>query len=51
MVRCALCGRKINDPTECIVYQDYEFDKVTCLYIYKKLSFIYDIEIIDIIES
>mgnify|MGYP006170371189 CR=1 FL=1 len=28
MVRCALCGRKINDPTECIVYQDYKFDKV-----------------------
>ena len=50
MVRCALCGREINDPTKYIVYEDYNFDKVTCLYIFKKLSYIYDIEIVDLIQ-
>ncbi|HJR85799.1 MAG TPA: hypothetical protein VJ772_10595 [Nitrososphaeraceae archaeon] len=51
MVRCALCGREISDPTKCIVYEEYNFEKVSCLYIFKKLSYIYDTAIVDIIES
>jgi len=51
MIKCALCGRKISDPTECIVYEEYKFDKVGCLHIYKKLSFIYDTAIVDILHS
>lgn len=51
MVRCALCERQISDPTECIIYDGYRFDRVTCLHIFKKLSFIYEKAFIDIIES
>jgi len=51
MIKCALCGRKISDPTECIVYESHKFDKETCLHIFKKLSFIYDIGIVDILHS
>lgn len=51
MVRCAVCGRQINDPAECIIYENFEFDKVACLYIFKKLSFIYGIKIVDIMKS
>jgi hypothetical protein len=50
MVRCSLCGREISDPTKCIVYEGYNFDKESCLYIFKKLSYIYDTAIVDIIE-
>lgn len=50
MIKCALCGREIIDPTECIVYENHKFDKVTCLYIFKKLSFIYDAAIVDILD-
>ena len=50
MVRCSLCGREVSDATECIVYEGYKFDKVTCIYIFKKLIFIYGTEIIEIIE-
>jgi hypothetical protein len=51
MIKCALCGREISDPTECIVYENYKFDKVACLYIFRKLSFIYDTAIVDILDS
>ena len=51
MIKCALCGREISDPTECIVYENYKFDKVACLYIFKKLSFIYNTAIVDIVDS
>jgi hypothetical protein len=51
MVRCALCGREIIDPIQRIVYEGYDFDKISCLYIFKKLSYIYGIAIIDIVRS
>lgn len=51
MVRCSLCGREISDPTKCIVYEGYDFDKESCLYIFKKLRYIYETAIVDIIES
>jgi hypothetical protein len=51
VVRCALCGREITDPTKCIVYEKLLFDRPTCLDIYKKLRFIYENAILDIIET
>ena len=51
MIKCALCGKEISDPTECIVYENYKFDKVACLHIFKKLSFIYDIAIVDSLDT
>jgi len=51
MVRCALCEREIYDPTDCIIYDGYRFDRITCLNIFKKLSFIYEEAFIDIIKS
>jgi len=51
VVRCALCGREIIDPTKCIVYEKLLFDRSTCLDIYKKLKFIYENAILDIIET
>jgi hypothetical protein len=50
VARCALCGRDIIDATECIVYEKLLFDRPTCLGIYKKLKFIYDVAILDIVE-
>ena len=51
VARCALCGREIIDPTKCIVYEKFLFDRSTCLDIYKKLRFIYENAILDIIET
>jgi hypothetical protein len=51
VARCALCGREITDPTKCIVYEKLLFDRSTCLDIYKKLRFIYENAILDIIET
>ena len=51
MVRCVLCEREIYDPTDCIIYNGYRFDRVTCLNIFKKLSFIYGEIFIDINKS
>jgi hypothetical protein len=51
VARCALCGRAIIDPTKCIVYEKLLFDRPTCLDIYKKLRFIYENAILDIIET
>jgi hypothetical protein len=51
MIKCALCGRKISDPTECIVHEKYKFDKIACLHIFKKLRFIYETAIVDILDS
>jgi hypothetical protein len=51
VARCALCGRAIIDPTKCIVHEKLLFDRFTCLDIYKKLRFIYENAILDIIET
>ena len=51
VARCALCGREIIDPTKCIVYEKLLFDRPTCLDIYKKLRYIYENAILDIIET
>ena len=51
MVRCVLCEREIYDPRNCIIYDGYRFDRVTCLNIFKKLSFIYEEAFIDIVKS
>jgi hypothetical protein len=51
MVKCTLCGRQVSDPTECIIYERYTFDRSTCLWIFKKLSFIYGTPFIEIMES
>jgi len=51
VARCALCGRDIIDPTECIVYEQLLFDRPTCLGIFKKLKYIYDVAILDIMET
>ena len=51
VARCALCGREITDPTKCIVYEKLLFDRPTCLDIYKKLRFIYENAILDIMET
>ena len=51
VARCALCGREITDPTKCIVYEKLLFDRPTCLDIYKKLRFIYENSILDIMET
>lgn len=49
--RCALCGKDINNPAECIIFEGRTFDRNTCLYIFKKLRFIYDISFIEFLES
>jgi hypothetical protein len=51
VARCALCGREIIDPIKCIVYEKLLFDRSTCLDIYRKLRFIYEYAILDIIET
>ena len=51
VARCALCGREIIDPTKCIVYEKLLFDRPTCLDIYKKLRYIYENAILEIIET
>jgi len=49
--RCVLCGREIIDPTKYIVYEKLLFDRPTCLDIYKKLRYIYENAILDIIGT
>ena len=51
MDRCVLCGREIIDPTKYIVYEKLLFDRTTCLDIYKKLRYIYENAILDIIGT
>jgi len=51
MVKCSLCGRLVSDPTECITYKRFTFDRSTCLWIFKKFSSIYGAAFIDFIES
>jgi len=51
VARCALCGREIIDPAKWIVYEKLLFDRPTCLDIYKKLRYIYENAILDIIET
>ena len=51
VARCALCRREIIDPTECIVYEKLLFDRSDCLNIYRKLRFIYENAILDIIQT
>lgn len=46
-----MCGRNISDPTRCIVYEGYKFDRSTCLTIFKKFSFIYESAFLDILKS
>lgn len=51
VAKCALCGREIIDPPKCIVYENLLFDRPTCHDIYKKLKFIYEIAVLDILET
>jgi hypothetical protein len=51
VARCALCGKEIIDPTKCIVYEKLLFDRSNCLDIFRKLRFIYENAILEIIET